>query len=85
MGLIVHRQQMLHRKLSVALRGGEPFVAQHLLNGAQVGAFFEHVRAERVAQRVRVHIRRKSFCDGDLLNDAANAACSQSSAALIDQ
>ena len=32
---------------------------QHLLNRAQVRAFLQHVRAERMAQRVRMHIRRQ--------------------------
>src|ERR1700752_3164227 len=34
MGLIVHLQYVLHRKLRVALRGGQAFVAEQFLNRA---------------------------------------------------
>jgi hypothetical protein len=40
------------------------------LNGAQVGAFFQHVRAEGVAQRVRMDLGGKAFGDGNFLDDA---------------
>lgn len=58
MGLIVDVQYMLHRKLCVTLGSGETLVAQHFLNGAQVRSFFQHVRAESVAQSVGVDIGR---------------------------
>jgi hypothetical protein len=48
MGLIVDRQHVLHGKVGVALSGGEPLVAQHFLDGTQVGAFLEQVCAESV-------------------------------------
>ena len=74
---------MLHRKLGVALRGRETFVAEHLLNGPQVRAFFEHVGTKSVAQSVRVHIRRKSLRDSNLLDDPANAAGRQPASAEL--
>ena len=85
MRLIVNLQHMLHRQLRVALRGREAFMAEQLLNRAQVGAFLQHVRAEGMAQSVRMHIRGKTFRDRNLLDDAADAARGQPSAALIDQ
>src|SRR5215472_3333986 len=85
MGLIVNLQNMLHRELRVALRGGEALVSEQFLDGAQVCAFFQHVRAERVAQRVRMHVGGKALGDGDLLDDASNASGSKASAALVDQ
>ena len=75
---------MLHRELGVALGGGEALVAEHLLDGAQVGAFFEHVGAEGVAQGVRVDVGGESLCDGDLFDDPSNATCGEASAALVD-
>src|SRR6266567_7102718 len=84
MRLIVYRQQMLHRKLRVSLRGRESLMAEHLLDGAQVGAFLQHVRAERMAQSVRVHIRRQPSCHRHLLDNPANAARGEPSAALVD-
>ena len=56
MGLIIDLQHMFHRKLGITLRGGEALVTEQLLNGAQVGALFEHVRAEGVAKRVGMNV-----------------------------
>jgi hypothetical protein len=85
MRLVVDLQHMLHRKLRVALRGGQALVAEQLLNGAQVGAFFQHVRAESMAQRVRMHVRRKSLRDRNLLDDAAHTARGEPPAAPVDE
>ena len=46
--LVIDAQQVFHRKLRVTLRGGKPLVTEHLLNGAEVGTFFEHVGTEGV-------------------------------------
>jgi hypothetical protein len=48
MGLVVNLEHVLDGELGVALSRGEAFVAKHLLNSAQVGAFFEHVSSERM-------------------------------------
>ena len=55
--LIVNLQHMLHGKLGVALRCRQPLMAEQFLNRAQIGAFFQHVRAEGVAQGMRVDVR----------------------------
>lgn len=57
MSSIVDLKHMLHRKLGVALRRREPFVSEHFLDGAKVGTLLQHVRAESMAQRVRVDVR----------------------------
>ena len=67
MRLVVDLHHVFHRKLGVALGGGEPLVAKHLLNGAQVGAFFQHVCAKGVTQGMGMDIGRKSFGDGNFL------------------
>ena len=85
MRLIVNLQHVLHRELRVALRGRQALVAEQLLNGAQVGAFFQHVRTESVAQRVRMNVRRKPFGDGNFLDDAADAARGEPAAAPVDE
>ena len=85
MRLIVHLQHVFHRQLRVALRGRETFVAEQFLNGAQVGAFFQHVRAEGMAQGVRMHVGRKAFGDGNFLDDAADAARREPATAPVDQ
>src|SRR5579862_4968711 len=85
MGLIVDLEDMLHRKLSVALCGGESLVAEQLLDRAQIGAFFEQMSAKGMAQSVRMHVGRESLGDGNLLDDAAYAARRETPAAPVDQ
>ena len=85
MRLVIHAQQMLHRKLGVTLRGREALVPEHLLDSAQIGTFFEHVGAEGVPQRVRVNVGRQSFRDCNFFNDPADAARRQSPSPLIDE
>ncbi len=43
-------------ELGVALRGGKALVTEHLLDGAEIGPFFQHVGAERVAQGMRMDV-----------------------------
>ncbi len=85
MGLVVHLQHVFHRQLRVALRSRESFVAEQFLNCAEVGAFFQHVRPESMAQRVRVDVRGKTFGDGNFLNDAADAARGKPAAPPVDE
>ena len=85
MRLIVDLQHVLHGELRVALGGREALVAEEFLNGAQVCAFFQHVRAEGVAQSVRMHIGRKAFGDGDFFDDPADTSRGEASAALVDE
>ena len=73
-GAVVDRGQLGGGELGVALGGGEALVAEQLLNGAQIGAFFEQVGAEGVAQSVRVNVGGQAAQDGDALDDAADAA-----------
>ena len=60
-------------------------MAEHLLDGAKVGAFLQQVSAEGMAQSVRVYVWREAFGDGDLLNDASDAASGEAAAPLIDE
>ena len=85
MRLVVHLHHMLHRELRVALRGREPLVAQHFLDGAQVGAFLQHVRAKSVPQGMRMNVGRQSARHRNLLHDAPDAARGQPRAAQVDE
>src|SRR5579863_4473954 len=85
MRLIVYLKHMLHRQLGVALRGREAFVSKQFLNGAQIGALFQHVSAKGVAQRVGMNIGREALGDSDLLDDAADTARGQASTTPIDE
>src|ERR1700736_2213600 len=84
MRLVVHLQHVFHRKLRVTLRRGEAFMSEQLLDRTQVTAFFQHVRAEGMAECVRVNVRRKAFGDGNLLDDAADAARGETAPAPVD-
>ena len=48
MRLIVNLQHMLDGKLRVALGGRKTFVTEHFLDGAQIGAFLQHVSSKRM-------------------------------------
>ena len=74
MRAVVDLRQLRSGELRVTLRGGEALVAEQLLNGAEVGAFFKQMGSEGVAQRVRVNVGGKPAQDGDALDDAADAA-----------
>ena len=52
MGLVIDVLQLLLNDMGVDLGGGDIRVAQHLLDGAQVGAVFQQVDGEAVAQGV---------------------------------
>ena len=53
MGLVVDVHHVLDGQLRIALRGREPLVAQQFLDRPQVGAFFQHVRSEGMAECVQ--------------------------------
>ena len=46
MGLVVHVLQLLAHQLSIDLGGGNIGVAQHLLNGVEVGTVFQQMGGE---------------------------------------
>src|SRR5208283_3966622 len=85
MRLIINLQHMFHRQLGVTLRGGEALVAEKLLNGAQISAFLQHMRAKGMAQRMRVNVWGKAFGNGNFLDDAADAARGQPPTAPVDE
>src|SRR6266550_37124 len=60
MGLIVDLEHVFDGELSVALGCGKALVTEHLLNGAQIGTFFQHVGSESMTKSVRVNVRRQS-------------------------
>ena len=57
---VVDLGQVLEVELRVDLRGRDVGVAEQLLHRAQVAAGLQQVRGERVAQHVRVHVRRQA-------------------------
>ncbi len=47
--------QIVLVQMRVNLSGGDAFMAEHFLHGAEVGAAFDEVRGEGVTERVRTH------------------------------
>jgi hypothetical protein len=60
-------------------------MTQQFLDGAQVGAFRQHVGAEGVAQSMRMHVGRKPFSNRDLLYDASDATAGQRTTSAVDK
>ncbi len=56
MGAVVDLLELGGGELSVALRGGEAFVAEEFLDGAEIGSLFKQMSAEGVAQSVRMYV-----------------------------
>jgi len=77
MSLVINLGQLSRGELGVSLRGGEPLMAEKLLNCAQVGAFLKQMCAESVAKRVRMHICGEPAANGDPLDDATDTACGE--------
>lgn len=70
----------------VALRRAEVGVPEHLLNGAEVGATFEQVRREGVAEKVRVDAARlEPGSIGELSQDEESARARQGAAADVQE
>src|SRR5690606_17227463 len=58
MELPMHGTKILAVYMSVDLRRGDVCVAEHLLNGPEVGAALQQMRGEAVSQRVRSDVSR---------------------------
>ena len=53
---VVDLGQRLEVEVRIDLRAGNRRVPEHFLHGAQVARGLQHVRGERVAQHVRMHV-----------------------------
>ena len=56
------RPQIVLIQVRVNLRGGDAFVAEHLLYSAKVGAALDEVCGEGVAERMRTHRLLNACC-----------------------
>ena len=74
MRAVVHLRQLRGGQLRIPLRRRQALMTEQFLDSAQIRAFFQQMRAERVAQCVRMHIRREAAQNRDALDNAANAA-----------
>ncbi len=69
MRLVIHPLHLTHRQLRIPLRGRQPLMPQHLLDRPQVRTLFQHVRAKRMPQRMRMHIGRQPAAQRNLLHN----------------
>src|SRR4029453_3348082 len=84
-GLIVDAGQLLTGYVRVALGGGQPAVAQQVLDNAQGGPAGEEVRGEGVAQGVRAHPPDNTSRAGRAPNDRVDRADSEATAAPVGE
>jgi hypothetical protein len=82
---VVHCGYLPHRQLRVALRRRKSLVAEQLLDRAQIGAFFQHVRPKSMPQRVRMNIGRQSMSQRNMLHNPPNAPRGQPAIAAQPQ
>src|SRR5215469_17537880 len=85
MRAVINLHHMLDGELCVTLSSREPLVTEHLLNSSQVGPLLQHVRSERVAKGMRMHIGRQSVGHGDVFYDPPHAACRQPCATEVHE
>jgi hypothetical protein len=76
---------MAEVELGVDLCRRDVGVAEQLLHRAQVAARLQHVRRERVAQHVRMDVRRHAGGDRERLQSRADLARGESRAAAADE
>src|SRR5688572_28618241 len=81
----VYRAQMLAVDVRVDLRGGDVLVAEHLLHGAEVGASFQQVRGEGVAEDVGVDLLLDAGGARPLLRDVPDRVPAERSAAHVEE
>jgi hypothetical protein len=73
-GVVVGTHEFVDAQVGVALGGGQTGMAQQFLDAAQVGAGFQQVGGEAVAQHVRVDALGQPGQGGELVEDAAGLA-----------
>jgi putative ABC transport system substrate-binding protein len=81
----VDLRERLEVEVRVHLRARDRRVAEHLLHGAQVARRLQHVRGERVAQHVRMHVARKTLADRPLAEPLLDRARRQAPAVAADE
>ena len=85
MRLLIDVLEVLFDDVRVDLRRGNVCVAQHLLNGAQVGTVFEQMHGKRVAQRVRRDVLRDAGGLLIVLDDLPEALAAHALAVHVDE
>ena len=85
MRLEVRVLEAVGRQVGVELRGRDVGVAEHLLQRAQVAAARQQVRRERVAQRVRAHLRGQPGRARVALDDLVEPLARQPGAAVVEE
>lgn len=85
MKLLVNLMKQRAVNVGVNFRGDDRCVAEHLLDRSQVGATFEQVGCEGVAENMRVYILLDPGFLSVLIYDVPDAHPAQRSAALIEK
>jgi hypothetical protein len=82
----VHVAAASIRDVRIPLRRPEVRVSEHLLHGSQIGASFEEVRRERMAQKMRVDAARlQTGSFGELAEDEKRTGARERAAAGVEE
>jgi hypothetical protein len=75
MGAVVHGGKLIGGQMGVLLRCIQRRMAEHFLDGPQVGSFIEQMRGVRMSQGVRAHAPagKPAGVSGDNPGDASGA------------
>src|SRR6185437_15278400 len=82
MGRVVDLGEVLEVEVRIDLGGSDARVAEHLLHRAQVARRLEHVRGERMAKHVRVHVHGDAGEESPALDAPLHLARREPPAAL---
>ena len=85
MAFFVDRLQSLVDQLGIHLGGGDIAVTHQLLDRTHIGAIFQQMHSEAVAQRMRCDLLLDMSCTLVILQDLPKALAGHSHAAYIDE
>ena len=69
---LVHFFELFVRHVGIDLRSGDRGMAEHLLDGADVGAVCDEISREGMAQGVRMDVFHDAGFQGAMFHDALN-------------
>ena len=85
MGFVIYFLETTGGQMRIYLRGTEATVAKQFLDAAQIGATVEHVRGERVPERVRTDRGVQVGLSEVFVQFSSDAACAEALAGLVDE
>ena len=82
---LVDSNQLLDGNVRIFLRRGKAFVAQQLLDGAQIRPRAEHMGRKAVPQRMRVNLQSLGELADMMIHEVSHASGRQSSSSNVQK